>query len=50
MHQAIFGSVDYKLPAHKTKYYYELNFLIQKNCKEKNKEKNARKSVEINNV
>jgi len=44
MHQAIFGSVDYKLPAHKTKNYYALNFLIQKKrCMEKNKEKKCKK-------
>jgi len=40
MHQAIFRSVNYKIPAHRMKNYYALNI----------RHKNARKSVEINNV
>jgi len=40
MHQAI-GSIDYKLPAHKMRNYYALNFLIQKKNVEKKQRKNS---------
>jgi len=41
MHQAIFKSVNYKLPAYRTKNYSTTHSILKKN---------ARKSVEINNV
>jgi len=43
MYQAIFGSVDYKLPAHKTRNYYALNFLIKKKVAKKKKKRKKKK-------